>query len=120
MQVNLSTIMLQAAPQPGFGGPVLLMVGMFVVMYFFMIRPQQKRQKEAKKFSDTVNVGDQIVTIAGIHGKISRFNEDGTVKIEIGHGSFMTIDRSAISMDMTVAHQKKTATATAGSVVVAK
>ena len=118
MQVNLLTIMLQA--QPSFGGPVLLMVGMFVVMYFFMIRPQQKRQKEAKKFSDTVNAGDQIVTIAGIHGKINKFNEDGTVKIEVSHGSFMTIDRSAISMDMTVAHQKKTAAAAAGSVVVAK
>ena len=79
--MQLSTVMLQAAPG-GLGGasPLFLMVGMFVVMYFFMIRPQAKRAKEQKKFGENMNVGEQIVTTAGIHGRIERANEDGTLK----------------------------------------
>ena len=103
------TILLQAA-QPGGGSyfSLLFMVGMIAVMYFFMIRPQAKRAKEQKKFSESITVGEDIVTTAGIHGKISRSNEDGTLKIEVSHGTFMTIERSAISMEMTNAYRKKT------------
>lgn len=111
MQFN--HLMLQAAPAGGGLGPVFIMVGMFVVMYFFMIRPQQKRAKEQKKFSDNMNVGEQVVTTAGIHGRINRANEDGTLQLEIYRGSFMTIERSAISMEMTVAYRKKTEGASA-------
>jgi len=109
MQVNSGTIMLQAAaPQPGGGMmPIFLMVGMFVVMYFFMIRPQAKKAKEQKKFADSMTSGEQIVTTAGIHGRINRANEDGTLQIEISRGTFMTIERSAVSMEMTAAYRKK-------------
>ena len=88
-------------------GPIFLMVGMFVVMYFFMIRPQAKKAKEQKKFADSMNSGEQVVTTAGIHGRINRANEDGTLQIEISRGTFMTIERSAVSMDMTAAARKK-------------
>ena len=108
MQVNLETIFLQAAQPGGAGMSVFLMLGMFVVMYFFMIRPQSKRAKEQKKFSESIVSGDQIVTTAGIHGKIVRANEDGTLKIEVSNNTFLTIDRSAVSMEMTNAHRKKT------------
>jgi len=87
--------------------PIFLMVGMFVVMYFFMIRPQAKRQKEQKKFADSMNTGEQIVTTAGIHGRINKANDDGTLQIEISRGTFMTIERSAVSMEMTQAYRKK-------------
>ncbi len=108
MQMNLETLLLQAAPGPGgIGMPIFLMVGMFVVMYFFMIRPQAKRAKEQKKFSDSIVPGEQIVTSAGIHGKIYKANDDDTLQLEISRGTFMTIDRSAVSMEMTVAARKK-------------
>ena len=112
--MQLNTIMLQAAgAAPGglFGGggagPIFLMVGMFVVMYFFMIRPQAKRAKEQKKFADSMNSGEQIVTTAGIHGRINKANDDGTLQIEISRSTFMTIERSAVSMEMTAAYRKK-------------
>ena len=84
-----------------------MMVGMFVVMYFFMIRPQAKRAKEQKKFADSMNSGEQIVTTAGIHGRINKANDDGTLQIEISRSTFMTIERSAVSMEMTAAYRKK-------------
>lgn len=100
------TVLLQA--QPG-GSPyfsLLFMVGMIAVMYFFMIRPQSKRAKEQKKFADSIATGERVVTTAGIHGTISRVNEDGTLKLEVSHGTFMTIERSAVSMEMTNAARK--------------
>jgi preprotein translocase subunit YajC len=118
--MNYSTLMLQAGgPQAGGGfGSIILMVGMFVVLYFFMIRPQAKRAKEQKKFSDSITVGEQIVTTAGIYGIINRSNEDGTIQLEIARGTFIKIDRSAISMEMTQAARKKADNA--ASPVVAK
>jgi preprotein translocase subunit YajC len=110
MQANFETVLLQAAPaaQPGgIGMPVILMVGMFVVMYFFMIRPQAKKAKEQKKFAESMGSGEQVITTAGIHGRINRVNEDGTLQIEISRGTFMTIERSAVSMEMTAAYRKK-------------
>lgn len=106
MLVNLETIILQA---PGGGGfSLLFMVGMIAVMYFFMIRPQAKRAKEQKKFAETIGTGEKIVTNGGIHGTIKRTNEDGTIMIEVHHGHFLTIERNAISMEMTNAHKKRT------------
>jgi preprotein translocase subunit YajC len=107
MQLSSGTLFLQA-PAPGGGMmPIFLMVGMFVVMYFFMIRPQAKKAKEQKKFAESLNSGEQIVTTAGIHARINRANEDGTLQVEIARGSFMTIERSAVSMEMTAAARKK-------------
>ncbi len=108
MQLSLNAIMLQAAA-PG-GSPymsIILMVGMFVVMYFFMIRPQAKRAKEQKKFADSMNAGEYIITTGGIHGTIQRSNEDGTLQLETGRGNFMKIERSAVSMEATAAYRKK-------------
>ena len=116
---HLTTIMLQTQGAPGSGGMAFIMVGMFIVMYFFMIRPQAKRAKEQKKFADSMNVNEQIVTTAGIHGRIAKANEDGTLRIEISPNTFMTIDRSAISMEMTQAYRKKAEAKTAAPAVAA-
>ena len=112
--MQLHQFMLQAAPAgaPGGlfgqgGGPIFLMVGMFVVMYFFMIRPQAKRAKEQKKFAESMNVGEQVVTSAGIHGRINKANDDGTLQLEVSRGTFMTIERSSVSMEMTNAARKR-------------
>src|SRR5688572_228531 len=80
---------------------MLLLGGMIVVFWLFMIRPQAKKAKMAKQFQENLNKGDKIVTIAGIHGKVDRMNEDGTIKMETNPGSYLTIERSAISMEWT-------------------
>ena len=82
--------------------PFLLM---FVVIYFFMIRPQQKRAKNEKEFESSLKVGDKIVTKSGLHGKVSELSET-TVIIETMSGK-LKMERSAISMEMSAALAKK-------------
>ncbi len=71
---------------------------MFVVIYFFMIRPQQKRAKQEKAFESNLKVGDKIITKSGLHGKVSELSE-GTVVVETMAGK-LKMERSAISMEM--------------------
>ncbi len=108
MTISILTVLLQSqGGNPMFS--LLFMVGMIAVMYFFMIRPQAKRAKEQKKFAASIETGEKIVTSAGIHGTIKRVNDDETLQIEVNHGSFMTIERSAVSMEMTNALKKRNA-----------
>ncbi|HRL70467.1 MAG TPA: preprotein translocase subunit YajC [Flavobacterium sp.] len=78
---------------------------MFVVIYFFMIRPQQKKAKQEKEFESTLKVGDKIITKSGLHGKVSEL-ADTTVVIETMSGK-LKMERSAISMEMSAALSKK-------------
>jgi preprotein translocase subunit YajC len=78
---------------------------MFVVIYFFMIRPQQKRVKQEKQFEADLKVGDKIVTKSGIHAKIVELN-DTTIIIETMSGK-LKMERSAISMELSAALAKK-------------
>lgn len=71
---------------------------MFVVIYFFMIRPQQKRAKQEKAFESGLKVGDKIITKSGLHGKIAEVSE-GTIVLETMSGK-LKMERSAISMEM--------------------
>lgn len=64
-----------------------------------MIRPQAQKAKKAKEFQEKLQKGDKIVTIAGIHGRVEKVNEDNTIKIEVNPGSYLTIEKSAISME---------------------
>jgi preprotein translocase subunit YajC len=92
----------------GMGGTVQLLFlgGMVVVFWLFFIRPQAKRAKNQKKFIEDLGKGSKVVTIAGIHGIISKVNEDGTLNIEVSPGSYLKIEKSAISMDWTAALNK--------------
>ncbi len=74
---------------------------MFVVIYFFMIRPQQKKAKNEKAFESNLKVGDKIITKSGLHGKISEL-ADTTVVIETMSGK-LKMERSSISMEMSSA-----------------
>jgi preprotein translocase subunit YajC len=76
--------------------PIILL---FMVMYLFLIRPQMKKQKQEKKFSSELKVGDKVVTKSGLHGKILNLNDDGTCIIESGAGK-LKFERSALSMEM--------------------
>jgi preprotein translocase subunit YajC len=82
--------------------PFLLM---FVVIYFFMIRPQQKRAKNEKEFESALKVGDKIITKSGLHGKVSELS-DTTVVVETMAGK-LKMERSAISMEMSATLAKK-------------
>ncbi len=81
-------------------GSLLPMLLIFVVAYFFMIRPQMKRQKDEKKFSQALKKGDRIITKSGLHGKVVDLNDkDFSCIIETMAGR-LKFDRSAISMEM--------------------
>jgi len=82
--------------------PFLLM---FVVVYFFMIRPQQKKAKQEKEFEAGLKVGDKIITKSGLHGKVSEIAE-ATVVIETMSGK-LKMERSAISLELTASLNKK-------------
>ena len=91
------------APQGGDGGgsfmgflPFILII---VIMYFLMIRPQMKKQKERQKMVDALQKGDKIITSGGLHGKIAGFTEDGkTVIVQIDEKVKVNIDRSAVNV----------------------
>ncbi len=88
------------AIQPIFFGLIIL------VFWLFFIRPQAKKQKQQKSFIDNLQPGDKVVTIAGIHGKVSKINDDGTLNLEIGTANYVKLERSAISMEWTTQANK--------------
>jgi preprotein translocase subunit YajC len=101
------------AQAPGFGGFQFIFLGlMIVVFWLFFIRPQAKKAKLQKGFLENLNRGEKVVTIAGIHGTINKVNDDGTISLEINPGSYLKIEKSAISMEWT-ANLQKSATSTA-------
>ena len=72
---------------------LVILVGVF---YFFLVRPQQKRVKEHQKLMESLKIGDQVVTIGGIHGVINSLGEE-TVSLEVSKGVILTVSRNAIS-----------------------
>ncbi|MCS7005126.1 MAG: preprotein translocase subunit YajC [Cytophagales bacterium] len=81
---------------------LVLFIGMIIVMYFFTIRPQQRKAKEQKKFQDNLKKGDNVVTIGGLHGKVVGFEKD-CVLIEVCRGTVLKFDKSSISYENTKA-----------------
>ncbi len=86
---------------------MVFLVGIFAVMYFFMIRPQTKKAKDQKNFIETIEKGTKIVTVSGVHGRISKVNENGTLEVEIDTNTKIIMERSGISMEMTKARIEK-------------
>lgn len=104
---NMTNVLLQAQAQ---GSPAWLQLVFFgligVVFYFFMIRPQQAKQKEAKKFLESLKEGDNVVTIGGLHGKLVAIHDSkGTVTIEADRGVRLTFEKSSISAEVTKKQQ---------------
>jgi preprotein translocase subunit YajC len=104
--LHLNSVLLQAAPQGGGMIQLVLMGGIILVFWLFMIRPQAKKAKEQKKFVDNMQKGDKIVTIAGIHGTINKINEDNTINLEVSPGSYLKIEKSSVSMEWSAALNK--------------
>lgn len=87
-------------------GNIVLFGGIIVIFYLFMIRPQQKKQKDQKKFIEAIKKGDQIVTVGGIHGKITAI-EDDTVILEVERGAKMKIEKSSVSLEASKKQSEK-------------
>ncbi len=79
---------------------ILLWGGIILVFYFFMIRPQQKKQKDQKSFVTNLKKGDNVVTIGGLHGRIMSIDAI-TVVLEVDRGVKMTFEKSSISREAT-------------------
>ena len=102
--MNMLTVMLQAQG----GGDlsfILMMVAIFAIMYFFMIRPQNKKQKEIANFRKNLEVGQSIITAGGIYGKIKEI-EDNSVVVEIASGVKIKVDKNSIYADAKVQASK--------------
>lgn len=89
-------VLLQAGTGGGNMSFLIMMVGMFAVMYFFMIRPQQKKQKDQQKMVEELKPGDDVVTAGGLHGKVLS-KDESTVTISAGGGAKLTFEKFAIS-----------------------
>lgn len=79
-------------------GSFIMLGGMILIFWLFFIRPQQKKQKEQRKFIDEIKKGDTVVTNGGIHGKIAAV-EDDTVILEVDKGLKIKFEKAAISLD---------------------
>ncbi len=76
---------------------LIMMVAIFAIMYFFMIRPQQKQRKKIQQFQNSLTEGKEIVTGGGIYGKVKRVDlASGIVDVEIAHGVTIRVDKNFI------------------------
>lgn len=79
---------------------------MILVFWLFMIRPQAKKAKQQKQYINELKKGDKVITIAGIHGTINKINEDNTISLEVSPGSYIKLEKSSISMEMSAGLNK--------------
>lgn len=98
--MNLLSILLDGTAASGgiLGGDysfIIMMVALFAIMYFFMIRPQQKKQKKIQEARNAIKVGDRVVTAGGIHGKIKDV-KDATFILEIAENIKIVIEKSSV------------------------
>jgi preprotein translocase subunit YajC len=98
-------ILLQAGGGSQYAMPIMLGL-MFVVMYFFMIRPQQKKQKEQEQYRTGIKKGDYVVTVGGVHGRVDEIGDNDTVILNVGNGTRMRFEKSSISAEMSKKHQE--------------
>lgn len=82
-------------------GMLLMMVAIFAIMWFFMIRPQQKKQKEIQQFQNQLQEGTQVVTGGGIYGTVKKVDlAKGTVDVKIASDVVVTVDKGSVFKDM--------------------
>lgn len=93
--MNLITILLQAPAGGGGNYMWIMMIALFAIMYFFMIRPQNKKQKEIQKFRRNLQVGQSVVTAGGIHGTIKDILEDKLI-LEIAKDVRITVEKNSV------------------------
>ena len=105
----MTSIFLAAQAQQGGGySMIIMMVAIFAIMWFFMIRPQQKKQKEIRNFQNSLQEGTKVVTGGGIYGTIKKVNlENNSVDVEISRGVVVTCDKNYVFADAAGAQPTK-------------
>lgn len=111
MIFNYLFLMAPAGSQGGGFSTLFLFGSMFIIMYFFMIRPQMKKAKEQEAFILSLTKGENIVTLGGIHGKIVKVNDDNTFMVEIDEDIIIKLEKTAISPEVTKALKTRNQTA---------
>lgn len=98
----MNIIVLAAQQAQGGGmGMIIMMVALFAIMYFFMIRPQQKKQKEIRNFQNSLQEGSKVVTGGGIYGTIKKVDiATGKIELEIAKGVVITVDKGSVFADV--------------------
>jgi preprotein translocase subunit YajC len=99
----LEIIFLQAS---GNNYSQFIMLGGMVAIFYFFIRPQQKKQKDTKKFIEAVKKGDMVVTLGGIHGKVFSVDE-ATITLDVDRGNKLVVEKSSISLDTSAQYVSK-------------
>lgn len=84
----------------------IMLGGMVAIFYFFFIRPQQKKQRDTKKFIEAVKKGDMIVTLGGIHGKVFSVDE-ATITLDVDRGNKLVVEKSSLSLDTSAQYVSK-------------
>ncbi|MBO4693617.1 MAG: preprotein translocase subunit YajC [Clostridia bacterium] len=106
MNISFLTLTAKTSQSQTGGGSIIVMVGwiavMLVAMYFLMIRPQRKKQKEEKQMRENLQVGDEVVTIGGIYGRVISLKEDSMVIESKSDHSKLTVARWALQQNLTV------------------
>lgn len=105
----MMNIILMMQPEGSESNPLMSMLPLLlivVVFYFFMIRPQMKRQKEVRKFRDSLAKGDKVVTTGGVYGKIVEVKET-VIILEIAKDVHITVDKNGIIKDMSDVQQPR-------------
>jgi preprotein translocase subunit YajC len=98
----------QAAQGGGMTSFIVMMVAIFAIMYFFMIRPQQKRQKEIQNFQNSLTEGAEVVTGGGIYGTVKKIDlAKGIIEVKIADGVIIKVDKSYVFKDMSSTPMQK-------------
>jgi preprotein translocase subunit YajC len=97
------TILLQSQQSPW--GALMPFLLIFVIMYFFMIRPQMRRQKKEKTYRESIHKGKRVVTNSGIHGKVVEVG-DSTIVLEVQNGIRLKMEKSVISAELSAQYEK--------------
>lgn len=108
--MTILSILLEAGTpgQSGSGmGQMFMLIGIMVIFFFFMVRPQMKRQKEARKFREGLQKGDSVVTLGGIYAKVIEIKENNVAIIEIAKDVQVKVDKAALVADAAALSQEK-------------
>jgi preprotein translocase subunit YajC len=106
----LNYIFLEIGMKTGIPVQQIILIGsVILVFYFFMIRPQQKRQKEQRDFLSQMKRGERVITIGGIHGTIQDIKDDVVTLVIDNQGSQISVSRAAISIEASKQHATKSA-----------
>ncbi|MBO6296267.1 MAG: preprotein translocase subunit YajC [Prevotella sp.] len=99
--MNTTLLLQAAAPQGGNFTFIIMMVAIFAIMWLFMIRPQQKKQKEIRKFQNSLTEGTSVVLGGGIYGTVKRVDlTTGKIEVEIARGVVINVDKSYVFADI--------------------